>query len=170
MAYNPDEHLSLNINGTTITKETSVAGQYGSLTVNADGAFTYTTERIGENLLESFACTVTDAAGNTAEAHLYIRLSDNAPVFPNTGGTAEGIVAVETDAVPSAGRSLFSAENSAPFDIVGCMLARTTADDGEPDAPAVTASALSDMPSPAEVPLVGMPRPQDADAPRQADI
>lgn len=83
--YNPDETLSLSVNGTVVADQVSVAGQYGSLTIHADGSFRYTTDYTGEDLLETFTYTVTDAAGNSDEAHLYIRLSDNAPAFPGTG-------------------------------------------------------------------------------------
>ena len=62
--------------------------------LDADGIVdtdTYTTTRIGEALLEDFTYTATDKAGNVAEAHVYIRLGDGAPAFPNTGTTDEGV-------------------------------------------------------------------------------
>lgn len=167
MAYDPDESLSLNINGTTVTEETSVAGQYGSLTINPDGSFSYTTELIGEDLLEDFTYTVTDAAGNSAEAHLYIRLSDDAPVFPNTGDTEEGIVTLDTDAGLFAGLNLFSTDEhalygaDAPVDV-------PAAGDGAMDAPSYMPPEVSAMSDPVEVTLASVPLPYDADALQQA--
>ena len=166
-AYDPDETLSLNVNGTAVTDETSVPGQYGSLTINADGSFTYTTERIGESLLEDFTYTVTDAAGNSAEAHLYIRLSDDAPVFPNTGDTEEGIVTLDTDAGLFAGLNLFSTDGHAlygaddPVDV-------PAAGDGAMDAPSYMPPEVSAMSDPVEVTLASVPLPYDADALQQA--
>lgn len=153
MAYDPDESLSLSVNGTTITEEASVAGQYGSLTVRPDGSFTYTSIRIGEDLLEDFTYTVTDAAGNSAEAHLYIRLSDNAPVFPNTGGTEEGIFAVQTDADLFAGLTLFSQADAAT-PAAAPAHAPAPADDGAAGMPAA---------EPQEVTLASVPLPHDAE-------
>ena len=161
-AYNPDEHLSLNVNGTAVAEETSVAGQYGSLTINPDGSFSYTTEQIGENLLEDFAYTVTDAAGNSAEAHLYIRLSDDAPVFPNTGDTEEGVIPV-ADAALFDGLNLFSTEETALSGAADPAEAPAAAAHDAMDAPAGLPPDMSDM-NPAEVTLVGVPLPYEADA------
>lgn len=91
MNYDPEETLTLSVNGTAVTEESILTGRYGQLTVSPDGSFTYTTTRIGEALLEDFTYTATDKAGNVAEAHVYIRLGDGAPVFPNTGTTDEGV-------------------------------------------------------------------------------
>lgn len=164
MAYDPGEHLSLNVNGTAVTDETSVVGQYGSLTINADGSFTYTTERIGESLLEDFTYTVTDAAGNSAEAHLYIRLGDDAPVFPNTGDTEEGIVTLDTDAGLFAGLNLFSTDEHALYGASD----PATAGDGAMDAPSYMPPDVPAMSDPVEVTLVSIPLPYDADALQQA--
>ena len=166
-AYDPDETLSLNVNGTAVTDETSVAGQYGSLTINADGSFTYTTERIGESLLEDFTYTVTDAAGNSAEAHLYIRLSDDAPVFPNTGDTEEGIVTLETDAGLFAGLNLFGTDEHALYGADDSVDV-PAAGDGAMDAPSYMPPEVSGMPEPVEVTLASVPLPYDADALQQA--
>ena len=167
MAYDPGEHLTLNVGGTTITDETSVAGQYGSLTINADGSFTYTSERIGEALLEDFTYTVTDAAGNSAEAHLYIRLSDDAPVFPNTGDTEEGIVTLETDAGLFAGLNLFGTDEHALYGADDSVDVPAT-DDGAMDAPSYMPPEVSAMSDPVEVTLASVPLPYDVDALQQA--
>ena len=158
MAYDPDESLSLHVNGTSITEAASVAGQYGSLTIHPDGSFTYTSVHIGEALLEDFTYTVTDAAGNSAEAHLYIRLSDSAPVFPNTGGTEEGIFAVQTEAGLFAGLDLFSADGSAFSGLTDGEQAPAPADDGAAHMPQGMPAA-----EPLDVALTGVPLPYEAD-------
>ncbi len=151
MAYNPDERLTLNVNGTDVVDAAVVAGRYGSLTIAPDGAFTYTTERIGEDLLEDFVCTVTDAAGNTARGRLYIRLSDNAPVFPNTGNTEEGVFSTEN------GEESFSAL----FSLMN--MADTAFDAGLPDVSVMAAAPAE----PVEIALASVPLPYDTDATQQ---
>ena len=107
--------------------------------LDADGIVdtdTYTTTHIGEALLEDFTYTATDKAGNVAEAHLYIRLGDGAPAFPNTGGTDEGI-----------------------FSVVDGTLATFM------DAAAVPGTeAAHTLPEPVEVALANVPLPYDVDA------
>ena len=107
--------------------------------LDADGIVdtdTYTTTRIGEALLEDFTYTVTDKAGNIAEAHVYIRLGDGAPAFPNTGTIDEGVVSAVDGA------------------LVTFM-----------DAAAVPATeAAPTLPEPVEVGLANIPLPYDVDA------
>ena len=110
---------------------------------------------------------MTDAAGNSAEAHLYIRLSDDAPVFPNTGDTEEGIVTLDTDAGLFAGLNLFSTDGHAlygaddPVDV-------PAAGDGAMDAPSYMPPEVSAMSDPVEVTLASVPLPYDVDALQQA--
>ena len=136
MNYDPEETLTLSVNGTAVTEEAILTGHYGQLTISPDGSFTYTTTRIGEALLEDFTYTATDKAGNVAEAHLYIRLGDGAPAFPNTGGTGEGV-----------------------FSVVDGTLATFM------DAAAVPGTeATPTLPEPVEVALANVPLPYDVDA------
>ena len=135
MNYDPEETLILSVNGTAVTEEAILTGRYGQLTISPDGSFTYTTTHIGEALLEDFTYTATDKAGNVAEAHLYIRLGDGAPAFPNTGGTGEGI-----------------------FSAVDGTLATFM------DAAVPGTEATPTLPEPVEVALANVPLPYDVDA------
>lgn len=84
MAYDPTESLHLAINGVAVTESVQIAGKYGKLTIGPDGSFIYNYALGTENfdVLEDFTYTVTDSRGYSDTAHLYIRLSDNAPAFP----------------------------------------------------------------------------------------
>jgi VCBS repeat-containing protein len=86
-ADEPHENLQLAVNNVGIGSPTgvAVAGLYGTLIIKADGAYIYTTTHLREPLLESFTYTVTDSDGNIGTANLYIRLSDAAPPFPDSG-------------------------------------------------------------------------------------
>ena len=93
------ESLQLIVNGEAVGSDGSVInGDYGVLDIKADGTFSYRSpQHLGDDVLETFTYTVTDQAGNQAIAHLYIRLGDNSPAFPNTGTTEPGIVPVGSD-------------------------------------------------------------------------
>lgn len=150
MAYDPEESLQLAVNGVAVGPEgeTSITGRHGKLQIAADGSFTYTTDYVGEPLLEDFTYTVTDTTGNTAEAHLYIRLGEGAPAFPNTGLTEEGVI-------PSAEElAAFSGQPDAAL----WASAGTPGDTAQP-ADAAHAAAHE----PAEIGLASVPLPYDVD-------
>lgn len=150
MAYDPAESLQLAVNGVAVAPEgeTSITGRHGKLQISADGSFTYTSDYVGDPLLEDFTYTVTDTTGNTAEAHLYIRLGDGAPAFPNTGLTEEGII-------PSAEElAAFSGQPDAAL----WASAGTPGDTAQP-ADAAHAAAHE----PAEIGLASVPLPYDVD-------
>lgn len=118
MKYDETETLHLAVEGVAVEGETTqIQGKYGILDIAADGTFTYRVpEHLGEDLLESFTYVVTDAAGNHAEACLYIRLGDNSSPFPNTGTTEEGIVPAGSGIDPAifADFNFLSGTGSAP--------------------------------------------------------
>lgn len=118
MKYDETETLHLAVEGVAVEGETiQIQGKYGILDIAADGTFTYRVpEHLGEDLLESFTYVVTDAAGNHAEACLYIRLGDNSSPFPNTGTTEEGIVPAGSGIDPAifADFNFLSGTGSAP--------------------------------------------------------
>ena len=147
MGYDPNESLQLTVNNTVITSQVTAQGQYGTLTINADGSFTYTTTSINQDLLEDFTYTVTDSTGKSDEAHLYIRLSDNAPAFPNAGAQENSLSGEnQTLAFDEAGH------NDAPAgDVPGGDL---PSGDMPGDA----------LPDPVEIGLANVPLPYDPDA------
>ena len=117
-------------------------GLFVTLTLMADVSFSYTVaDNLGQDLLEDFTYTVTDNAGNSVSAHLYIRLSDNAPVFPNTGTTEAGIV-------PKSDTNASDASEPAPA-------AASPQESGHAEPAPV---------EPVEVDLVNVPMPYDMDA------
>lgn len=162
--YDPTESLTLMVNNTVIGGEgkIDVDGLYGTLTIKADGSFSYTVkDYLGQDLLEDFTYTVTDKAGNSVSAHLYIRLSDNAPVFPNTGTTEAGIVPKGAEIDLAIFEDFSFLESSAPSD--------TNASDASEPAPAAAEPQESGHAEPApvepvEVDLVNVPMPYDMDA------
>lgn len=97
--YGP-ETLHLSVNGTPVTESVQIVGQYGKLTIEPDGSFryNYTVSSDNRDVLEDISYTVVDSKGFSDTAHLYIRLSDNAPEFPGTT-EAQGNV-VHEDAIP----------------------------------------------------------------------
>lgn len=160
MQYDPSETLQLTVNDTDIFSSTTVAGKYGVLTINQQGVFSYNTTQLNENLVESFTYSVTDKAGNIAEAHLHIRLSDNAPAFPNTGTTDEGVIPVVTAQTMSLDDLLAFAELSGLGDMGAAAVASHLMFFGEQ---ADTNEAVADMASAeATVFLSGVPMPLDA--------
>ena len=86
--------------GTLGTVGSVLAGQYGSLTLNADGSYTYVIDNdnaavqalrlSGDTLSESFTYSVTDAAGLSDSATLTITIegANDAPVASNNLGYA----------------------------------------------------------------------------------
>lgn len=98
--YGP-ETLHLSVNGTPVTESVQIVGQYGKLTIEPDGSFryNYTVSSDNRDVLEDISYTVVDSKGFSDTAHLYIRLSDNAPEFPGTT-EAQGNV-VHEDAMPA---------------------------------------------------------------------
>ncbi|MDE6735399.1 MAG: hypothetical protein K2J64_08050 [Desulfovibrio sp.] len=83
-AYDPTESLHLTVNGEAVTESRQIQGKYGVLTIGPDGNFIYNYTLGTENfdVLEDFVYSVTDSKGYSDTAHLYIRLSDDAPAFP----------------------------------------------------------------------------------------
>lgn len=104
-----------------VTESIQIPGQYGNLTIEPDGSFryNYTVGSDNRNVREDFTYTVVDSKGFSDTAHLYIRLSDNAPDFP-TGTEVQSRIA-EDDILPdSAGGDDMYAQNvpdSMPEDI-----------------------------------------------------
>ena len=162
--YDPTESLTLMVNNTVIGGEgkIDVMGLYGTLTIKADGSFSYTVaDNLGQDLLEDFTYTVTDNAGNSVSAHLYIRLNDNAPVFPNTGTTEAGIVPKGAEIDLAIFEDFSFLESSAPSD--------PNASDASEPAPAAAEPQEHGHAEPApvepvEVDLVNVPMPYDMDA------
>src|SRR4051794_12871553 len=78
----------------------SVTGTHGSVTINADGSYTYVIDNTdtavqalrtaGQTLTDSFTYTVTDAAGATATATLTVTIhgANDAPVAVADAGSA----------------------------------------------------------------------------------
>ncbi len=87
--------------GSVGTVGQALTGQYGSLTLNADGTFTYAIDETnaevqalrvsGQTLTDSFSYTVSDAGGLTDRATLTITIDgrNDTPVANNDTGTAE---------------------------------------------------------------------------------
>ena len=146
LGYDPQESLQLTVNDAAVSGEVTVQGQYGSLTINSDGLFTYTTTCIDQDLLEDFTYTVTDNAGNSATAHLYIRLSDTAPDFPNTGAVQSAALFEESPVL---------APDDAPVEPTAA------------DAPAMDDAPAGEpqdaLPDPVEVDLFSVPLPYDVE-------
>lgn len=156
MGYNPDESLHLTVNNTVIADQVTVQGRYGTLTINPDGGFTYTTTAIDEDLLEDFVYTVTDSTGKSDEAHLYIRLSDNAPVFPNQQPAPAALLGEEQPVAPDNGPHY--GDHDGPDNGED-----GTAPDSSPD-PSHDSSYDDSIPDPVEpvdVGLVNVPLPYD---------
>ncbi|WP_425055138.1 VCBS domain-containing protein [Pseudomonas abyssi] len=96
--------------GTSGTVGSALVGLYGSLTLNADGSYSYLVDNdnaavqalrtSGQTLTDSFTYTLTDAAGATDTAQLDIRIqgSNDAPV-----GVDDDVVAVEAGGSSNSG-------------------------------------------------------------------
>lgn len=89
-------------NGTSGTLGGPLVGQYGTLTLNADGSYSYTADQpaadalaVGETATDTFTYTVTDSYGNTDTAELKITVAgmNDAPVGGVVGvGNLLGLV------------------------------------------------------------------------------
>ncbi|HEY3600046.1 MAG TPA: VCBS domain-containing protein [Paraburkholderia sp.] len=81
--------------GTVATPGHALAGRYGTLTLNADGSYTYAIDLanpqvlaaagLGRVLQDVFTYTVSDTAGATAQAELLIHLDISSPYIPPAG-------------------------------------------------------------------------------------
>ena len=105
---------------------TSVAGAYGSVVINANGSYTYTpgaaaqTLAAGQNVTDTFTYTISDGNGGTATTTLTITVqgANDAPVIagPLTGTVTEDGTSTATGALsitdPDAGQSSFVAQPS----------------------------------------------------------
>nr|WP_300310307.1 VCBS domain-containing protein [Halomonas sp.] len=101
--------------GTSITDGTSITGQYGTLTIGADGSYLYVVDNDntdvqrltdGESLSEDFSYIVTDAGGLDDIATLTITIdgSQDNPVATDNSATAQApSTDGETPAVPGTG-------------------------------------------------------------------
>lgn len=159
MDYDASESLTLAVNGTAITEDTQIEGLHGTLSIKADGTFSYTAmDKLGQDLLEEFTYTVTDQAGNTDTSCLYIRLSDNAPVFPNTGTTEEGIIVTAAE-----GDAAAFMEHRGFLDVLESNAEEPVAQASEVDAAPAFDSHVYDS-EPVEIALTSVPLPHDVDA------
>ena len=90
---------SVSQGSTTGVPGAAFVAQYGTLTLNADGSYTYVVNdsnatvqalRPGQTLTETFTYTMADAAGapSTATLTITIQGADDAPVAQNDAGTA----------------------------------------------------------------------------------
>ncbi|MBU4112795.1 MAG: VCBS domain-containing protein, partial [Gammaproteobacteria bacterium] len=87
--------------GTTasVTGSTNVVGQYGTLTIGTNGAYSYAVDNsnatvnalLAGNVSEAFTYTVSDGKGGAASATLTVQIngSNDAPVAANDYGTAK---------------------------------------------------------------------------------
>ncbi|WP_241974854.1 VCBS domain-containing protein [Paraburkholderia sp. BL17N1] len=82
-------------NGATVTPGHALAGRYGTLNLNADGSYTYAIDLtnpqvlaaagLGQVLQDVFTYTVSDTAGETAQALLVIHLDISSPYIAPSG-------------------------------------------------------------------------------------
>lgn len=95
--YDDAESLYLYVNDTLVTESMQIPGQYGSLTIAPDGSFryNYTVGSDNRDVREDFTYAVVDSKGFSDTAHLYIRLSDNAPDFP-TGTEVQDVAQIDS--------------------------------------------------------------------------
>ena len=83
------------VNGSSVTGSSSIAGSYGTLTVNSNGDYSYTVNNAlnavqalasGESIVDSFSYQLTDSQGGTDTAQLNITIQ-GANDTPETVGT-----------------------------------------------------------------------------------
>ena len=95
----------VSFNGTDVVVDpvsgATIDGQYGTLTIFADGSYTYkvTAQNLTGNILEEFDYTLTDGDGDTSIATLQLKgqfLADDRPDL-----TTSGVVVDETDLNPT---------------------------------------------------------------------
>lgn len=89
------------------TGNTVIQGQFGTLTINAQGAYTYTADNVGQDGQDIFTYTLSDADGDTDTATFSFNVSDNAPEIIDEGdiGTPNGVdnlISVEEGGVNTA--------------------------------------------------------------------
>ncbi len=85
---------------TTVTAGNSINGNYGAITIGANGAYTYTIDETnvavqalrvtGQTLTDAFVYTMTDTAGATSQATLTITITgvNDTPIAVDDTGTA----------------------------------------------------------------------------------
>jgi VCBS repeat-containing protein len=134
LGVDPNESLLLAVNEIPVTtgaNGTLIQGLYGQLVVYKEGYYSYTTQQhLGEPLLEHFTYTVTDTAGNSSEAHIYIRLSEDAPPYPNSGIMEEAASSEESiPDISALGASLGEESDEAGS---AAFASQNTDDDSEP--------------------------------------
>nr|WP_274534483.1 Ig-like domain-containing protein [Methylobacterium sp. Leaf85] len=114
------------VNGTA-----SIAGAYGSLTINADGSYTYAADsegllKVGETRNETFSYTMRDGAGLTSSADLKVAVTgsslgtEGANIFLLTGSgtSASGLGGSDTYVVDDASDRVIEAKNGDGIDVV----------------------------------------------------
>jgi VCBS repeat-containing protein len=97
----------VSVNGVTANVAASVSGTYGSLTMGADGAYTYALNnastavqelRVGQSVTDTFSYTISDGQGGEATASVIVTVTgrNDAPtvVAQATGATTEDITTV----------------------------------------------------------------------------
>ncbi|WP_420230624.1 Ig-like domain-containing protein [Psychrobacter sp. ER1] len=75
-------YLDENGDSQTVTIGSAVDTQYGSLTINANGTWTYTSDDTSDNMdgiIDSISYTITDADGDTSTADFNITVDDTQP-------------------------------------------------------------------------------------------
>jgi T1SS-143 domain-containing protein len=95
----------LDANGTSVTVgasgTTTVQGSYGTLSIDADGKYSYTLTTAGVHAggeQETFTYTVTDAHGNITTSTLSFTIADDAPVAAADTGSLQSGVPASADA------------------------------------------------------------------------
>jgi VCBS repeat-containing protein len=104
----------------TFALVSSATGAKGTLTLNANGSYTYTrtspADEITANLVETFTYRVTDAAGNTTQSTLTITLTPVNDAATFTGDINKTIT--ETNAAQTVGGTLTVADVDSPTTVV----------------------------------------------------
>jgi VCBS repeat-containing protein len=107
----------------TVTNPGTYAGTYGSLTLNADGSYTYTPNATadglaaGESADEVFSYTVTDgSASDTASLTITVNGTNDAPTIDAGGTDDDGAVTELPDGDPGEGTTIHSDSGAVAFD------------------------------------------------------
>ncbi|GGH17251.1 hypothetical protein GCM10007036_18540 [Alsobacter metallidurans] len=81
---------SVMVNGVTVLAGQAIQGQYGTLTVQSDGAYSYTAlpSYVGKSVVDAFSLVVSDSFGATSTSQLQLDLkgTQTAPVIMGGGG------------------------------------------------------------------------------------
>lgn len=96
--------------GTAGTLGTALTGQYGSLTLNSDGTYSYVVNNTNptvdalngeQSLTDSFTYTISDGHGGTDTATLVVTINgaNDAPVIDSNGGSDSASLSVNENAV-----------------------------------------------------------------------